>query len=229
LRVWLLLPVLLALCGCAFFPLTGAQRADAPLGSSNERIEHVWRVPAGTGVAEVVVGWSRPGRCAISKVMPAGRCYGLTVRRRVGPSTTLFSHSPFPFEPTSVRTADVTGDGHKDLLVTIECSECNHAAAAAAVYADVGGRMRLIYGNGFIDSTVGASVPGRPITETAWGARRGMVWFDVPHYGPQSSICCPDYRVQTFLRWAGDQWRTVRTVRVSPDHAYLDNPPVPAP
>jgi hypothetical protein len=126
----------------------------------------------------------------------------------------------------------VTGDGHQDLLVTIECNDCNHAAAAAAVYADVGGRMRRIYGSGFLDESKGQGigVPGLNIVETAWGSRRGLVWFDEPHYGPDSSICCPDYRVQTFLRWDGGRWRTVKTRKVSAEHdSFLGQRPVPAP
>lgn len=202
----------------------------APLAPAQMRIEHVWHVPAGTGARELVVGWSRPGMCALTKGTPeAGRCYGLTVRRRDAPSTTLFDHSPFPFGTTSVRTADVTGDGHQDLLVTIECNVCNHAAASAAIYADVGGRMRRIYGTGVSDLSH-PDVPGRSIFETAWGAWKGLVWFDVPHYGPQSSLCCPDYRVQTFLRWDRGRWRMVKRRKVSADHDnFLGQRPVPAP
>ncbi len=116
---WLLLPAVLVLTGCTF-PLSGSSRSDSRLVPAGGKIEHVWRVPAGTGVAEVVVGWSRRG-CRLFKGNPVGRCYALTVWRHGG-HTTLFSHSPFPFQPTSVRTADVTGDGHRDLLVTVECN-----------------------------------------------------------------------------------------------------------
>jgi hypothetical protein len=213
----------LALSGCTF------QTFVAPGG----RVEHVWRVPAGTGAREVVVGWSYRGRHVAGTA--TDRRYVLTVWRRGAAewtSTTLFGRSPFPFQPSSVRTADVTGDGHQDLLVTIECNDCNHAAAAAAVYADVGGRMRRIYGSGFLDESKGQGigVPGLNIVETAWGSRRGLVWFDEPHYGPDSSICCPDYRVQTFLRWDGGRWRTVKTRKVSAEHdSFLGQRPVPAP
>jgi hypothetical protein len=226
----LLLLAALTLSGCTF-PFVRSSARPARLVPPGGRLEHVWHVPAGTGVPEDVVGWSRRG-CLLFKGNPAGRCYALTVWRHDG-HTTLFSHSPFPFQPTSVRTADVTGDGHRDLLVTIECNDCNHAASAAAVYADVDGQMRRIYGNGFFDwsgdrGTVG--VPGRQIVETAWGAWKGLVWFDVPHYGPRSSVCCPDYRIQTFLRWDGAGWRTARSRKVSSEHDnFLGQRPVPAP
>lgn len=224
---WLLLPAVLVLTGCTF-PLSGSSRSDSRLVPAGGKIEHVWRVPAGTGVAEVVVGWSRRG-CRLFKGNPVGRCYALTVWRHGG-HTTLFSHSPFPFQPTSVRTADVTGDGHRDLLVTIECNVCNHAAATAAVFADQNGRMRLIYGSRLYEWSPGIGTPGRSIVETAWGARRGLVWFDEPHYGPQSSMCCPDYRVRTFLRWDGTRWMTVATRKASAEHDnFLGRRPVPAP
>jgi hypothetical protein len=223
---WLLLPAVLVLTGCTF-PLLGSSRSDSRLVPAGGKIEHVWRVPPGTGVAEVVVGWSRRG-CRLFKGSPAGRCYALTVWRH-GDHTTLFGHSPFPFQPSSVRTADVTGDGHRDLLVTIECNVCNHAAATAAVFADQNGRMRLIYGSRLYEWSPGIGTPGRSIVETAWGARRGLVWFDVPHYGPQSSMCCPDYRIQTFLRWAGSRWQVSRSRKVGSGARYLDKRPVPAP
>jgi hypothetical protein len=226
-RALLVLLASLTLSGCSF-PFAGSSSSIVPPGG---RLERVWHVPAGTGSAEDVVGWSRRG-CPLFKGTPAGRCYALTVSRR-GRHTTLFSHSPFPFLATSVRTADVTADGHEDLLVTIECNACNHAVSAAAVYADVGDRMRRIYGNGFFDWSGGrgtVGVPGRQIVETAWGARRGMVWFDEPHYGPHSSMCCPDYRVQTFMRWDGSSLRTVKTRKVSAEHDnFLGQRPVPAP
>jgi len=217
----------------------GASPAPSELVPAGGRIRHVWYVPAGRTVPEVVVGWSYRGRHVVSAISPDVR-YALTVwhpdqvsagSARWTPHT-LFKGSPFPFDSTSVRTADVTGDGHRDLLVTIECNGCNHAVAAASVYADRGSTIRRIYGRGFLDGSKGqhVGVPGRVITETAWGAWRGLVWFDEPHYGPQSSICCPDYHVQTFLRWNRGRWRTVRTRKVSLERDnYLGRRPVPAP
>jgi hypothetical protein len=181
-----------------------------------------------------VVGWSRRGRHVPGTL--TDRRYALTVWRRKRPGhwmpTTLFTGSPFPFQESSVRTSDVTGDGHRDLLVTIECNGCNHAVSTAAVYADVDGHMRRIYGDGFLDGSKGQGigVPGREITETAWGAWKGTIWFDEPGYGTQSSICCPVYRLQTFLRWEGARWRTVMRRKLEPGHDnFLGQRPVPAP
>ncbi len=90
--------------------------------------------------------------------------------------------------------------------------------------------MRLIYGSRLYEWSPGIGTPGRSIVETAWGARRGLVWFDEPHYGPQSSMCCPDYRVRTFLRWDGTRWMTVATRKASAEHDnFLGRRPVPAP
>ncbi len=69
---------------------------------------------------------------------------------------------------------------------------------------------------------------GRVITETAWGAWRGLVWFDEPRGGV--SVCCPAYRVQTFLRRREGRWQTVMTQRLSPARdRFLGQRPVPAP
>jgi hypothetical protein len=200
------------------------------------RIDHVWYVPAGSTVPEVVVGWSYRGGHVPSTL--ADTRYALTVWHpaHLTPGSadwrphTLFTGSPFPLRGTSVRSADVTGDGHRDLLVTIECNGCNHAVASASVYADSHGAVPRIYGNGFLDGSKGEHVglKGRVITETAWGARRGLVWFDEPRGGV--SVCCPAYRLQTFLRWRKGRWRAVMTRRLAPSRdPFLGQRPVPAP
>lgn len=241
-RAWLLVLAAFGTSGCTIqsFMRSNADPARSRLSSlppnvvpPSGRVEQVWSVPPGTGAREVVVGWSYRGRHVPGTL--TDRRYVLTVWRLGAggwTSTTLFRRSPFPFQPTSVRTADVTGDGHRDLLVTVECNGCNHAVATAAVYADVGRRMRRIYGSGFLDGSKGQGigVPGLNIVETAWGAWRGLVWLDEPHYGPRSSMCCPEYRIQTFLRWDGDRWRVVSKRKVSSGRdTYLGQRPVPAP
>lgn len=200
------------------------------------RLDHVWYVPAARTVPEVVVGWSYRERHVASTLSDTR--YALTVwhpdhltpgsaRWRPHP---LFRGSPFPFGWTSVRTADVTGDGHRDLLVTVECDGCNHGAAAASIYADEDGAIRRLYGRGFLDGSKGehVGVHGRLIVETAWGAWHGLVWFDEPRGG--TAVCCPAVRVQTFLRWRKGRWHRVLTRRLRPsrDH-FLGQRPVPAP
>ena len=201
------------------------------------RIHHVWYVAAGRAQPQVVVGWSYRGNDK-ARSTPSDVRYALTLwhRDRVVARTarwtpqTLFRDSPFPFKSTSIRTADVTRDGRPDLLVTIECNGCNHATAAVSVYATVGRLSRRIYGHGFLDGSKGehVGVQGRVISETAWGAKRGLIWFDEPRGG--SSVCCPAYRLQTFLRWQTEHWRTVATRKVSPTaDNFLGQLPVPAP
>lgn len=199
------------------------------------RIAHVWFVPGGSTVPEVVVAWSYRGRHVASA--PSDTRYALTVWHpdHVSPAwarwrpKTLFRGSPFPLSWRSVRTADVTGDGHRDLLVTVECNGCNHGTAVVSVYADVGTTMRKIYGQGFLDGSKGEHVVvrGRVISETAWGAWHGLVWFDEPRGG--TAVCCPDYRLQTFLRWNRGRWQTVRTRKVTGQDDFLGRPPFPAP
>jgi hypothetical protein len=200
------------------------------------RIDSVWYVPAGKTVPEVVVGWSYRGRNGMTT--PSLTRYALTVwhpdhitkgSARWKPHT-LFRGSPFPFSSSSVRTADVTRDGHDDLLVTIECDVCNHAAATASVFADQGAAIRRIYGNGFLDGSKGEhiGVRGRVIIETAWGASNGLLWFDEPRGG--GSVCCPAYRLRTFLGWHDGKWRVLRTQRLSPERdTFMGHTPVPAP
>ena len=191
------------------------------------RLDHVWYVPPGRGVPRVVVGWHFEARRSIP-AWPDPRRYVLTAwtaeQRTPGSSRwdphTLVNASPFPFSSRSVRLADVTADGTDDFLVTIVCSECNHATAVASVYASAGGEaVRKIYGgDDVLDVAKGsgpdAAVRGRLISETAWGARDGLLWFDEPRGG--SSVCCPAFRLQTFLRWSGHGWRIVSRRRVSP-------------
>ncbi|HZQ80626.1 MAG TPA: hypothetical protein VFB25_01465 [Gaiellaceae bacterium] len=191
----------------------GTRAADVDLAQlvpAGGMLDHVWFVPAGRGVPEIAVAWHftlprrllEPGRPAARYVLTLWR------RQRVGPlgSTwmphTLVHDSAAPLDGHSVRLADVTGDGHDDLLVTILCKDCNHAVALVAVYGDVRGRVRRVYRD-------------RSITETAWGAERGLLWFDEP--GPAKVVCCPEYRVLTFLRYDAGRWRVVERRREPAD------------
>ncbi len=139
--------------------------------------------------------------------------------------------APFPLSGQSVRLADVTGDGTDGFLVTVECSECNHATAVASIYTVRVDHIRKIYGIGVIGVAKGrgpdAQVHGRLISETAWGARGGLVWFDQP--GGGMSVCCPTFRMQTFLRWTSHGWRVASRKRVSPTHDSLVRRGFPAP
>lgn len=190
------------------------------------RVDGVWYVPRGRGRPQVVVAWQfRDARAVVG--WPDRRRYVLTLwnRERVAGGSahwvphTLIRASPFPIVGQAVRLADVTGDGHDDLLVTVLCSECNHAVASVSVYATFGNTIRRIYGRGSFSVATGpghnATVGGREITETAWGEQRGLIWFDAP-WGREQPVCCPRFRMQTFLRWTGNGWRTVWRHRTRP-------------
>lgn len=199
-------------------------------------LDHVWYSSGRSGTGEIVIAWHHSHGHRISGWNDPRR-YVLAVWHRTGagdgPSApllqTLIHASPFPLSDRSVRFADVTGDGRDDLLVTVVCSDCNHGAAVASVYARFGRKMRRIYGHGSLGVAKGpganALVRGRNLTETWWGARNGMIWFDEPRGG--TAVCCPAYRLQTFLRWTPHGWHTVSRRRVSPQFDRLIRRPFP--
>jgi hypothetical protein len=202
------------------------------------RVDAVWYVSAGRTRPQVavawhfsdrhpVLGWSDPRRYVLTLWSPKSEKPGSA---RWIPHT-LIRASPFVLVGQSVRLADVTGDGHDDLLVTVMCDGCNHATAVVSIYATFGDAVRRILGSGVFGVAKGrgrdAVVRGRVISETAWGARRGLVWFDGPSGG--SSVCCPAFRLQTFTRWGPNGWRTVlrRRVRPQADRLVITGYPLP--
>jgi hypothetical protein len=202
------------------------------------RLDAVWYVPAGRTRPQVAVawhffdhravrGWNDPRRYVLTLWSPERQTPGSA---RWVPHT-LIRASPFVLVGRSVRLADVTRDGHDDLLVTVMCDGCNHATAVVSLYAAFGNKVRRILGSGAFGVAKGGgqdvTVHGTVISETAWGARRGLVWFDRP--GGGTSVCCPAYRVQTFMRWTQNGWRTVGRQRVRPedDRLVLTGYPLP--
>jgi len=202
------------------------------------RIDAVWYIPAGRSRLQVAVawhffdrrpvrGWNDPRRYVLTLWHPDKQTSGSA---RWVPHT-LIRASPFVLVGQAVRLADVTRDGHDDLLVTVMCSDCNHATAVVSLYATFGNSVRRILGAGVFGVVKGsgrdAVVRGRVISETAWGARHGLVWFDEP--GGGTAVCCPAYRLQTFMRWGPKGWLTLRTKRVRPegDHLVMTGYPLP--
>jgi hypothetical protein len=194
----------------------------APRGSA---IDHVWFVAKGSSAPEVAVAWrihfagdtdfGLQDRSALTLWHPVVRGVG----RVTWVPHTLIRASPYPFSAwRSVRLADVTGDGHGDLLVTIECAECNHATATISVYR-TGVRPRKIYGDGVFyagkSTSADHAVHGRTISETEWGARAGLLWFDAGGY-----VWSP-FRTRTLLRWTNRGWRTVERRQLPCGTPYL--------
>lgn len=175
-------------------------------------VDHVWFVPAGTGRPQLAVASRLPhaGSWQLTLWNPEGRS---GPRVRWVPHA-LIPRSPWPiadwFGRSAVRLADVTGDGHDDLLVSVGIAGSNHVSTVVAVYASSGSTVRRIYGGARWDDGKdprAGSVRGREMTETAWGARNGRLWFDEPRGG--TSVCCPAFRLRYELRWSGRGWRPV--------------------
>jgi hypothetical protein len=106
----------------------------------------------------------------------------------------LVRSSPFPI---SLRLADVTHDGHADLLVDIVPQGANNGLDFISVFATFGRHVRRVYGNTCGDEKYGR-ICGRGVIETSWGARGGLLWFAEPRGG--QAVCCPDYSAQYTLR-----------------------------
>lgn len=189
-------------------------------------LDHVWFVPAGGGSPQLVVAWQRPpGPGSRRWGMEGGRHWQLTLwnPQRVDRGSVrwvphvLVAASPFPIADwvgrSGVRLADVTGDGHDDLLVSVGCTGCNHGTTVISVIATFGAHVRRIYGAGrWTDEKDPGTLRGRTIAETTWGARNGRLWFDEPRGG--TSVCCPAFRLHYELQWTGGGWRREHVHRV---------------
>ncbi|MEK6274812.1 MAG: hypothetical protein AABM30_05670 [Actinomycetota bacterium] len=206
-------------------PINNGIRVDphdlefAELVPEDGAVDGAWFVPAGRGSPQLAVAWHRG---TTKNGYDDTRLWNLTLWNPEGISGRrwvpyrLIVASPDPIRDwigrSGVRLADVTGDGHADLLVSIGIRGSNHAATLISVFATVGGKVRRIYGHGSSEDKRGARAYGRSISETAWGARNGMLWFDEPRGG--QSVCCPDYRLEYNLRWTGSGWHRVSERRV---------------
>jgi hypothetical protein len=118
------------------------------------RIDAVWYVPAGRTRPQVavawhfydrrpVLGWNDPRRYVLTLWNPEKQTPGSA---RWVPHM-LIRAAPFELVGRAVRLADVTRDGHDDLLVTVLCSDCNHSTAVVSLYATFGNAVRRILGS----------------------------------------------------------------------------------
>jgi hypothetical protein len=117
-------------------------------------VDGAWFVPAGTTVPQLAVAWHR-GR-------GDARTWDLTLwtpEKARNPGTRwrpqrLIKRSPIPIVDwegkAGVRLADVTGDGHDDLLVSLGLPGSNHVATLISVFS--GSRpYDRIYGFGYAE------------------------------------------------------------------------------
>ena len=198
----------------------------ARLVPADGKVNHVWFVPAGKGRPQVVVAWQR-GYDYAAKPPPTDkqlrqdpRRYLLTLWNPEGRTEEGFTRwvphllvksSPWPIG--GVNLADVTRDGHLDLLVGITCTTCNHGAFGAFVTATFGRHVRTIYGHDrhfFFDKDPRLGVHCRELAESSWGSSKGLLWFDTyrDHW-------LSGKRLLTFLSWTDHGWRTIRQIRTT--------------
>jgi hypothetical protein len=189
----------------------------ADLVPSSGRADGVWFVPAGRTRPQVAIVWQRREGAATS--YDGGLRFNLTLWNPEGRAKwgsirwvphRLVRASPYPI---SLRLADVTHDGHADLLVDIIPLSANDGYDLISVFATFGRHVRRIYENTCGDDKYGR-VCGRAVIETHWGARHGLLWFNEPRGG--QAVCCPDYSAEYSLRWTQRGWRTAshRLVRI---------------
>ena len=179
-------------------------------------VDGVWFVPAGSTVPQLAVVWHRARGEASS--------WNLTLwtpEKARNPGTSwhpqrLIKSAPIPIVDwegnAGVRLADVTRDGHDDLLVSVGIPGTNHGVTLISVF-DGSAPYGRIYGFGSAEvDKLGTRAYGRNIFETYWGARDSMLWFDEPRGG--QSLCCPDYRLKYELHWNGHGWDRVSERRI---------------
>lgn len=175
-------------------------------------VDGVWFVPAGSTAPQLAVVWHRASRWHLTLWTPKETRYSGTRWR----PQRLIKRSPIPMTDwqgnSGLRLADVTRDGHADLLVSVGIPGTNHGVTLISVF-DGSAPYSRIYGFGSAEvDKLGTRAYGRNIFETYWGARDGMLWFDEPRGG--QSLCCPDYRLKYELRWNGRGWDRISERRV---------------
>lgn len=176
-----------------------------PRGSA---IDGVWFVPAGRKRPQIAIVWRR--RSGPVDSYGGGLRFSLTIWNPEGKprwgSVRWVEHRLVRASPFSigVRLADVTHDGHADLLVDIAPpGGGNNGAEWVSVFATFGRHVRRILGA--CGDTKYGRVCGRGV-DGDWGTHGGLLWFDEPRGG--SAACCPDYYVRYTLRWSRRGWRT---------------------
>jgi hypothetical protein len=182
----------------------------ASLVPSRSAIDGIWFVPAGRTQPQIAVVWRRregPAdsygtgvRFSLSLWNPEGRATWGSIR---WVEHRLVRSTPYPI---ALRLADVTHDGHADLLVDSAPQGANGGLDFISVFATFGRHVRRIYGGGCEKTKYGPAC-GRGISESSWGAKKGLLWFDEPRGG--SAACCPEFQLYYTLTWTRKGWRTV--------------------
>jgi hypothetical protein len=163
--------------------LSSAPGRVAPAGA---KIDRGWLIPrTRTEPQQLLVQWHRTELVAPK----GGRPYPYVVWRLVlltGQMRHVVLTGPTVLGPIEeIRLADVTGDGHLDVLVHDQ--QGNHGCGPTKVVATVRGRPRTVFAADWC--------------ETSWHVRRGVLHVDEPRGG--TSVCCPSHRLLSTYRWNG--------------------------
>ena len=173
------------LVASAALGFTSSPAAIAPADAS---VDRAWLIPATRKEPkQLLVEWHRTELVAPK----GGKRYPDIVWRLVlltsQPSGRYIviggDEAPSPVE--ELRLADVTRDGHLDVLVHDVVG--NHWCGPTRVVATIRGRPRTVFVADWC--------------ETSWDVRRGLLHVDEPRGG--QSVCCPSHRLLSTYRWNG--------------------------
>lgn len=178
------------------------------------RVRRVWFLHGGRVRDQVLVEWVRSRRASLyAQDFPERVRWGLTLWTQTPPSTPNFwapwtgvaiplARVPPGAPYTGVALADVTSDGHPDVLLE-QYPHTNHGCGPHVVIATLRNRgtWRLFQSW---------------LCETTLRGERGLLALDLPRYGPGDGVCCWSKELALRLRWNGRRYVTVsaRLVRV---------------
>jgi hypothetical protein len=164
---------------------TSPPRAIAP---PNASVDRAWFIPGTRNEPrQLLVEWHRKELVAPK----GGRPFPYIVWRLVlltGQTSYRYVvlAGPRVLDPIEeIRLADVTRDGHLDVL--IHDDQGNHGCGPTRVVATARGRPRTVFTADWC--------------ETSWHVRRGQLHVDEPRGG--QSMCCPSHRLLSTYRWNG--------------------------
>jgi hypothetical protein len=107
----------------------------------------------------------------------------IAVLRAIGPG------APF----TSVALADVTGDGHRDVLIQQQWNQGCGPHEVVATFAN--GEVWRIFSAG-------------PLCNADFEAAHGPLRVDMPYFTDHEPVCCPNKHEDLRLRWNGRRYVT---------------------
>ena len=178
------------------------------------RLRQLWYLHGGRKPDQVLVEWIRTSRISLYwQDLPSNVRWGLTLWTQTprkfdfqapwrGTALPLIKWPPGA-PGLQVRLADVTGDGHPDVLYE-QWPGTNHGCGPHQVAATLGGGQ------------VWRVFNAAPMCETNMYGVRGLLALDVPLWGTRDSVCCWSRVQKVRLRWTGRRWlvASARVLRV---------------